>query len=68
MVKRTYEDPTDPYSVWETIYTSPCNSTRPYRYNDASVLPGLISYQIHAVMNDGTTVVSEILTEQVVSH
>ena len=67
-VLRTYEDPTDPYAYWEVVSSIPSNSSRSYKCTDNDVFPGFISYCIVAVMNDGTTVMSPIATEHIVSH
>ena len=67
-VQRTNEDPNDPYSAWYGVASIPCNSSRSYKWIDENVLPGYISYCIVAVMNDGTTVPSEIITVRIVSH
>ena len=67
-VQRTNEDPNDPYSTWTGVGSVSCNSSRSYKWTDENVLPGYISYCIVAVMNDGTTVPSEIITVRIVSH
>lgn len=65
---RTYEDPTDPYAVWETVCTKVCNSSRSYKHMDENVYPGYVSYCVVAEMSDGTIVPSEISTVRVVAH
>ena len=65
---RTYEDPTDPYAVWEPICTKSCNSSRSYKHTDENVYPGYVSYCVVAEMNDGSIVPSEISTVRVVAH
>jgi len=68
-VMRTYEDPTDPWSFWEDVSSIPCNSSsRSFKNTDSNVFAGYITYCIVAVMNDGTIVVSDLLTEHIVSH
>jgi len=67
-VKKTNEDPYDPYSYWEDVTSMPCNSSRSYKCTDNNVLPGFISYCVVAVMNDGTVVTSDISTVRIVSH
>ena len=68
VVKKTYEDPTDPYAEWVDVYSSACGSARSYKCTDNNVSPGFISYQVIAVMTDGRSMASEILTERIVSH
>jgi len=68
IVKKTYEDPADPYSFWENVNNVQCNSSRSYKCTDNSVSPGFVSYCIVAVMNDGSTVVSDYSTVRIVSH
>ncbi len=65
---RTYEDPNDPASVWETVCTKPCNSSRSYKHTDENVYPGEVTYCVVAEMSDGTIVPSEISTVRVVAH
>lgn len=67
-VQRTYEDPTDPYSVWEEIGNIPCSASRSYKHTDNNVLPGYIHYRVVAVMTDGSTVISEVATARIVSR
>lgn len=67
-VQRTYEDPTDPYSVWEEICNLPCSASRSYKHTDNNVLPGYIHYRVIAVMTDGSSVISEVATARIVSR
>jgi hypothetical protein len=67
-VQRTYEDPTDMYAYWENLGDLPCNSSRSFSYTDKEVFPGLINYRIAALMEDGTTVFSEISSVRIVSR
>jgi hypothetical protein len=67
-VQRTNEDPNDPYSVWFDVSSVPCNSSRSYKANDENPFPGLINYRVIAVMNDGSTLSSEISTVKIMSH
>ena len=61
-VARTYDfDPYDPYAVWEDAGTVPADNSRSYKLDDNSVFPGTIHYKIVAVMNDGTTVCSDLI-------
>lgn len=68
VVRKTYEDPTDPYAEWVDVYSSACSASRSYKCTDNNVSPGYISYQVVAIMTDGTSIASEILTDQVISH
>ena len=59
-VQRTDQDPTDQYSVWECICNTTANSSRSYKYHDITAFPGLNSYRVIALMNDGNTITSAI--------
>ena len=65
IVECTYEDPTDPYSVWQTIGLVPCTNHPIFKFIDAPVLPGTINYRIVAVMNNNTTITSVCYTTYV---
>ncbi|HEV8286993.1 MAG TPA: hypothetical protein VGQ09_21935 [Chitinophagaceae bacterium] len=67
-VQRTYEDPTDPYAFWEDVSSTACNSSRSYKCDDANVYPGYISYRVIALLNDGSTIASEVSTIRIVSR
>jgi len=56
-LQRTYQDPTDPYSMWEDVKYMPCTEERSFKYNDKEVLAGYIYYRVIAQLNDGNTVV-----------
>jgi hypothetical protein len=60
IVECTYEDPADPYSVWQTVGLIPCTNSPIFKFIDSPVLPGMLNYRIIAVMNDNTTVTSNI--------
>lgn len=67
-VMRTYEDPNDPYAVWDVVNTLSCNNGRNYRSTDANVAPGTISYVVVASLTSSGTEVSEIRTVRIVQH
>ena len=67
-VKKTYEDPSDPYASWEEVSSTSCNGSRSYKCSDQNVYPGFVSYQVVAEMVDGTTVSSGVRTVHIVSH
>ena len=67
-VERTNEDPTDPYSVWICVGNCPNNSSRSYKVTDSDPFPGLINYRVIAVMNDGSTITSDVSTVKIMSH
>ena len=66
-VQRTYEDPTDPYAVWEDATSIGFNAARSYKYNDIAVYPGSIHYRVVAQYADGSSVVSETVSVKIVS-
>ena len=67
-IQKTYEDPTDPYAVWEDLGSLPEDGSKFYRYTDESVFPGFISYRVTATLIDGTTADSGISTVQILSR
>ncbi|HEX4877266.1 MAG TPA: hypothetical protein VFV31_11390 [Chitinophagaceae bacterium] len=67
-VMRTYEDPNDPYAVWDVVNMVPCNNGRNYRSTDLSVSPGTISYVVVANLTGGGNEVSEIRTVRIVQR
>lgn len=62
IVERTYEDPNDPYSVWQSVGLIPCTHMPIFKLVDNPVLPGTLTYRITAVMNNNSTVVSPFYT------
>ena len=62
LIESTYEDPTDPYSVWEVrgrVNLAPGVNM----FKDNNLWPGIINYRVTAVTNGNTSVaVSEVLT------
>lgn len=68
VVQRTYEDPTDPYAFWEDLCSMGCSPSRSFKYTDENVFPGVISYRVVALMNDGNTITSEVSGVRIVSH
>ena len=68
VVKRTYEDPTDPYAEWQPVFTSPCSGSRSYKCTDNNVSAGFVTYKVEVDMTDGSTMDSDISTEHIVSH
>jgi hypothetical protein len=67
-VESTYEDPNDPYAVWEMKGTVSCGNNRSFRFMDNNVLPGRMHYRIVARMADGSSVTSNYETIRIVSH
>jgi hypothetical protein len=68
VLQRTYEDPSDPYAIWDEVCTVECNNNRSFKATDSNVVPGFISYRVIA-MNGLTQVdVSDISTEHIVQH
>ena len=68
VLQRTYEDPYDPYSVWDDVCNMPCGNSRSFRHNDVGLSPGFISYRVMAVSGGTTVAVSEISTIQILQH
>ena len=67
-LQKTYEDPSDPYAVWEEVSSTPCNGSRSYKCTDNNVFPGFISFRVTALMSDGSTIESPISTVHIVSR
>ncbi|RYZ29253.1 MAG: hypothetical protein EOO10_06910 [Chitinophagaceae bacterium] len=67
-VQRTYEDPNDEFAYWEDLCTMACDASRRFSYNDKEVFPGVISYRIAALMEDGSTLFSELSSVRIVSR
>jgi hypothetical protein len=67
-LQRTYEDPSDPYSVWEPVCSITCNNSRSYKHTDEGVFPGLVNYRVVALLNDGNTEMSAVTTVRIVQH
>jgi len=67
-VQKTYEDPNDPYSVWENISSMPCGTGRSYSHLDLDIAPGFISYRVIAYFQLGGSLMSLTCTEHIVSH
>ena len=63
IVECTYEDPYDPYSVWQTKGVIAL-SNGICKFSDSNLLPGIINYRITVIANDNSTLaVSDIFTE-----
>jgi hypothetical protein len=67
-VLRTYEDPNDPYAVWDVVGSQNCNNSRNYKNTETPVSAGMISYVVVASMVGGGTAFSDIVTIQKVQH
>ena len=67
-LQRTYQDPTDPYSMWEDVTSVPCTEERSFKYNDQEIFAGYIYYRVIAQLSDGSTVMSEVSGIRIVSH
>jgi len=62
IVECTYEDPADPYSVWNSVGVVPCTNMPIFKFIDSPSLPGTLNYRIKAVMNDNSTMTSGLYT------
>ena len=68
IVERTNEDPNDPYSVWVTVGSQACDASRSYKCCDESPFPGFVNYRVTAVLNNGTTIRSDVSVLHIASH
>lgn len=67
-IQRTYQDPTDPFSIWEEAGTVACDLSRSFKYTDTNITPGQIYYKVVALKSDGSTFTSEIADVKILSH
>jgi hypothetical protein len=67
-VLRTYEDPNDPYAIWDDVGSQNCNSSKNYKNTETPVSPGMITYVVVASMVGGGAVYSDMVTIQKVQH
>lgn len=58
VVESTYEDPNDPYSVWQAIGSMPCTNSPIFKFIDTPLLPGTLTYRIKAIMNNHSIITS----------
>jgi hypothetical protein len=68
VVQQTYEDPADPYAYWSDLATIPCNGDRSFKYTDATVYPGFVSYRIVAINGLAVVDVTNVSTVHIVQH
>jgi hypothetical protein len=68
IVQKTYQDPNDPYSVWENVSSMSCNPSRSFKCNDEEVFPGYISYRVWIVMTNGSKTVSPASVVHIMSR
>ncbi|HMJ48829.1 MAG TPA: hypothetical protein VK498_15965 [Ferruginibacter sp.] len=69
VVECTYEDPTDPYSVWSTKGVVANTNLRSFKFEDVTdVYPGTMYYRIIAMSGNAPSVVSQIESIRIVSH
>jgi len=67
-LQKTYQDPTDPYAMWEDVGDVDCTAIRSFKYTDPNVFPGSISYRVVALMSGGGSMTSDVSTVQIVAH
>lgn len=67
VVEKTYQDVTDPYSVWETVSSTSCNPSRSFKCYDENVFPGYISYRVWTIMSNGSKTVSPVTVVHIMS-
>lgn len=67
-LQKTYEDPTDPYAVWEDVSSVACDGRRSYKCTDNNVFPGSVTYRVSALSAGGTSIESATSTARIVSH
>jgi hypothetical protein len=67
-IQKTYQDPTDPYSFWEDVYSAPADGSRASKFTDNSVFPGITNYRVVALLEDGNSIMSDVSAVKIVSH
>jgi len=67
-IQKTYQDPTDPYSFWEDVYSTPADGSRASKFTDNNTFPGITNYRVVAQLEDGTSIVSEVSAVKIVAH
>ena len=67
-LQRTYFDPNDPFSPWDDVCVTPCNSSRSYKWTDENVLAGTITYRVKADLNPSGEMYSGMEDIRIVSH
>ncbi len=65
-IESTYEDPTDPYSVWINKGTVQNSRNGMQQFTESTVLPGTMYYRIYARLNNGNVICSDICTIRIV--
>ena len=50
VVRKTNEDPSDPYAEWIDVYASACSSAKSYKCTDNNIAPGFITYQTEVLL------------------
>lgn len=68
VLRKTYEDPYDPYAEWFVVTTLANTSARSFKFTDENVSPGMISYQVVAFNMDGSTLASGVITQRIMRH
>ena len=66
-VERTYNDVSDIYAMWEQVATISAGGRR-NNFHDLGVFPGVVSYRVQTVYQDGTRTCSEAATVRIVQH
>jgi hypothetical protein len=68
IVERTYDDPSDPYAMWEIVSNTPCTGARSYKCTETGVFPGFISYRVTAQLTAGGSFTTPVSTIHIISH
>lgn len=68
VVQRTYEDPYDPYAMWDDVCGLACGNSRSFKHTDTNLFPGYISYRVVAMNGSTAVAVSEISTIRILQH
>ena len=68
IVERTYDDPNDPYGMWDIISNTPCTGAKSYKCTENDVFAGFLSYRVTGQLIAGGSFTSPVETIHIVSH
>jgi hypothetical protein len=67
-LQRTYQNPSNPNTLWEDIESFVAGDEPVFRYTDRNVARGYVSYRVIAWIFDGSSVISEVSSERIWRH
>jgi hypothetical protein len=67
-LQRTYQNPSNPNTLWEDVESFVTGDEPVLRYTDHNVARGYVSYRVIAWVYDGSSVISEVSRERIGGH